>query len=53
MHIRMVKIAASCVLASFGPSTYSREHASAPYLLRPCWTAILTILQEIGKEGPS
>ena len=43
----MVKQAASCVLASFRPSTYPRGYASVLHSLRPCWTTRLTILQTL------
>src|SRR6267143_530614 len=42
---RMLKKSASVVLASFRPSTYPREYASALHSLRPCWTAFLSILR--------
>ena len=44
---RMLKKSASFVLASFRGSTYGAEYASPLRSLRPCWTAFLTILQEI------
>src|SRR6266513_3456411 len=43
----MLKKSASSVLASFRPSTYPRGYASALHSLRPCWTAILSILRTI------
>ena len=42
---RMLKEAASVVLASFRPSTYHKEYASALYSLRPRWTSPLNILR--------
>jgi len=39
------------VLASFRSSTYPRGYASALHLLRPCWTVILSLLQERGFMG--
>ena len=44
----MVKQAASCVLASFRPSTYPKRYALALHSLRPCWTARSTILGIFG-----
>ena len=41
----MLKKSASIVLASFRPSTYPRGYASVLHSLRPCWTAILSILR--------
>ena len=41
---RMLKKAASCVLASFRPSTYPKGYASGLHSLRPCWTTFLSIL---------
>ncbi len=41
----MLKKASSFVLAMLGGSTYRKEYASPPRLLRPRWTAFLTILQ--------
>jgi hypothetical protein len=41
----MLKKSASFVLASLKASTYEKQYASAFRLLRPCWTAFLTILQ--------
>ncbi len=40
---------ASFVLAALGGSTYRRVHLflSPPRLLRPCWTAFLTILRAV------
>ncbi len=46
MKGRMLKKAASFVLASFRPSTYPRGYASALHSLRPCRTTFLTILQQ-------
>jgi len=43
----MLKKSASFVLASFRSSTYPRGYASGLHSLRPCWTAILSILQNI------
>jgi hypothetical protein len=43
----MLKKAASFVLAALRGSTYSKEYASPPHLLRPRWTAFLTILQAL------
>jgi hypothetical protein len=40
----MLKKAASFVLAALRGSTYGKEYASPPHLLRPHWTAFLTIL---------
>jgi hypothetical protein len=45
-YSRMLKQSASSVLASFRPSTYPRGYASALHSLRPCWTALLSILRE-------
>ena len=42
----MLKKSASGVLASFRPSTYHRGYVSGLHLLRPCWTAFLSILRE-------
>ncbi|MCH8039859.1 MAG: hypothetical protein IH977_05865 [Nitrospinae bacterium] len=42
---RMLKKSASFVLAALGGSTYRIEYASPPRLLRPRWTAFLTILR--------
>ena len=41
----MLKKSASGVLTSLRGSTYSKEYASPLRLLRPCWTAFLSILQ--------
>src|SRR5512134_692267 len=41
---RMLKKSASCVLASLRGSTYGAEYDSPLRSLRPCWTAILSIL---------
>ncbi|MCH8039887.1 MAG: hypothetical protein IH977_06005 [Nitrospinae bacterium] len=41
----MLKKSASFVLAVLGGSTYRTEYASPPRLLRPRWTAFLTILR--------
>jgi len=43
----MLKKSASIVLASFRSSTYPRGYASGLHSLRSCWTAILSILQNI------
>ena len=43
----MLKKSASFVLASFRSSTCPRGYASGLHSLRPCWTAILSILQNI------
>ena len=43
----MLKKSASCVLASFRPSTYPRGYVEALLSLRPCWTAFLNTLQAI------
>ena len=40
----MLKTASSVVLASFGPSTYGNEYASAPHSLRPCQKTVLNML---------
>ena len=49
----MLKRASSCVLASFRSSTYPRGYASGLHSLRPCRTALLNILGEIGgRDGP-
>ncbi len=42
---RMLKKSASFVLTALGGSTYRTEYASPPRLLRPRWTAFLTILR--------
>jgi hypothetical protein len=42
---RMLKEAASVVLASFRPSTYPRGYSSALHSLWPCWTSPLNILR--------
>jgi len=49
---RMLKKSASSVLASFRPSTYPRGYASGLHSLRPCWTAILSILRECSPIVP-
>ncbi len=49
---RMLKKSASVVLTSFRPSTYPRGYASALHLLRPCWTAFLSILPTIQALSP-
>ena len=41
---RMLKKSASGVLASLRGSTYRPAYASPLHSLRPCWTAILSIL---------
>jgi hypothetical protein len=38
---KLLKIPASVVLAALGPSTYHKEYASRPHLLRPSWPSIL------------
>src|SRR5207244_12144784 len=43
----MLKPSASCVLASFRPSTYPGGYASGLHSLRPCWTSGLSILPTI------
>jgi hypothetical protein len=43
----MLKKSASFVLAALKGSTYRKEYASPPRLLRPRWTAFLTILRAI------
>src|SRR5437016_870924 len=43
---RMLKKSASFVLASLRSSTYRTEYASPLRLLRPCWTAFLSILRD-------
>jgi hypothetical protein len=43
----MLKKLASCVLASFRPSTYPRGYASGLHSLRPCWTNFLSILYAV------
>lgn len=43
----MLKQSASGVLAALRPSTYSSEYASALRLLRPGWTARLSLLRKI------
>ncbi len=42
---RMLKKSASGVLASLRGSPYGAEYASPLRSLRPCWTAILSILR--------
>ena len=42
---RLLKKAASGVLAALRGSTYCREYASPLRLLRPCWTAFLNSLR--------
>ncbi|THI89395.1 MAG: hypothetical protein CAF41_005230 [Nitrospira sp. CG24A] len=42
----MLKKAASGVFASFRPSTYPRGYASDLHLLRPSWTAFLSVLRD-------
>ena len=44
---KLLKTTASFVLASLKASTYS-EYASAFRSLRPCWTAVLSSLQDSG-----
>jgi len=57
--MRMLKKAASFVLASLGASTYEKTYASAPRLLRPRWTTFLNILgtlatyAQLPQVGPS
>ena len=48
----MLKKPASFVLASFRSSTYPRGYASGLHSLRPCWTAILSILLAIQSRAP-
>jgi hypothetical protein len=43
----MLKKPAWRVIAALGASTYRKAYASVPRLLRPRWTAFLTILQTI------
>jgi hypothetical protein len=47
---RMLKKSASGVLASLRGSTYRTEYASPLYSLRPCWTAILSILVTLMRD---
>jgi len=42
---RLLKKSARGVLATLRGSTYYREYASPPRLLRPCWTAFLNSLR--------
>jgi len=41
----MLKQSANIVFVSFRPSTYPRGYASGLLLLRPCWTACLSLLR--------
>ena len=43
---RMLKKSSSGVFASFRSSTYPSGYASALHSLRPCWTRLLSILQD-------